>query len=102
MQSALKHRREQANNPKWFKYRENRFTASLCNKLGNSGPKNRKRLYNFSTKYSAGLCTTKILKVKFEYGRYHEPIAIAHYERYMEIAGFQVVVENNGFNNRSK
>ncbi|XP_057294057.1 uncharacterized protein LOC130622600 [Hydractinia symbiolongicarpus] len=94
--SIEKNTRDQANNPNWFKYRENRFTASLCNKLGNSGPKTERGLKTLARNIVHGCVPQQFLKVKFEYGRYHEPIAIAHYERYMKIAGFQVVVENNG------
>ena len=34
--------RNQANDPEWFKHRKNRFTASLCNRLGSNGPKTSK------------------------------------------------------------
>ena len=34
--------RNQANDPEWFKHRQNRFTASLCNRLGSNGPKTSK------------------------------------------------------------
>ena len=30
----------QAQNPNWFKYRQSRFTASLCNKIGDISKKN--------------------------------------------------------------
>ena len=36
--------RNQADNPEWFSYRKNRFTASLCNKFGKNAPKTEKGL----------------------------------------------------------
>ena len=35
---------EQANDPAWFKYRKNRFTASLCNKIGDTSRRTPKGL----------------------------------------------------------
>ena len=36
------------------------------------------------------------VKIKMEYGKYYEPIAIKHYETYMKLAGFQITVEPSG------
>ena len=36
--------RDQSSNPEWFMFRKNRFTASICNKLGQNTPKTPKGL----------------------------------------------------------
>ena len=73
--------RNQANDPEWFEHRKNRFTASLCNKLGSNGPKTTKgfktpphNIINGNEKQKSN----KIIQFKLSYGRYHEPIAIKH------------------------
>ena len=41
--------------------------------------------------------TNSGLQYKLAYGRYYEPIAIKHYENYLRLSGYEVVVEPCGF-----
>ena len=40
--------------------------------------------------------SNKIIQFKFSYGRYHEPIAIKHCERYTKLKGHKTVVKPYG------
>ncbi|XP_057291246.1 uncharacterized protein LOC130613905 [Hydractinia symbiolongicarpus] len=77
--------RNQADDPNWFLYRKNRFTASLCNKLGKTGRKTEKSSKTLAHNIVTGSKknVNRIMKMKMEYGRFYEPIAIQHYERYI-------------------
>ena len=81
--------REQANYPVSFKHRRYQFTASLCNKIGNTSPKTPKRLKTLVQNIVHG--NEKIKKI----GSY-EPIAIKH-ENYLRLSSYEVVVEPCGF-----
>ena len=82
--------------PKWFKYRENRFTASLNNKLQNvKTPTGLKSIANklvFGEKNK----NNYIIQHKLQYGKYYEPIAIQKYEKYMSSLGRSVTIEKSG------
>ena len=91
--------RNQANDPEWFKHRKNRFTASLCNRLGSNGPKTSKGFKTLAHNIIHGnekQKSNKIIQFKLSYGRYHEPIAIKHYESYAKLKGHKTVVEPCG------
>ena len=92
--------RDQLSNPEWFMFRKNRFTASLCNKLGKHGPKTSKGLTTLAHNMVYGdkkQDKNKLLQFKLSYGRYNEPIAIQHYEQYLKLKNHVVVVEPSGF-----
>ena len=89
----------QAQNPNWFKYRQSRFTASLCNKIGDISKKTEKGLQSLAHNIVYGnknLSNNKILQYKLGYGRFYEPIAIQSYETYMEMSNCKVVVNRCG------
>ena len=89
--------RNQADDPEWFSYRKSRFTASLCNKFGTYGPKTEKGLKTLAHNIVTGSKKIhNVAKMKMEYGRFYEPIAIQHYERYMRLSGFNIMVEQCG------
>uniref|UniRef100_A0A7M5XKY7 SWIM-type domain-containing protein n=1 Tax=Clytia hemisphaerica TaxID=252671 RepID=A0A7M5XKY7_9CNID len=67
--------REQASNPKWFEYRKNRFTASLCNRLtGRNAPKTPRGLTTLAKNFVHPKEVNKIVKLKMDYGKFYEPI----------------------------
>lgn len=89
--------REQANDPNWFEYRKNRFTASLCNKLtGKLAPKTDRGLRTLAKNIVNPKELNDFVKNKMEYGKFYEPIAIRHYEQYMKLCGFKHSVETSG------
>ena len=90
---------DQANNSDWFIYRQNRFTASQCNKLGVKTPKTARGLKPLAHNIVNGdkkQLSNNIIQQKLAYGRYYEPIAIQSYEKYMKIKGHVLVVEPCG------
>ena len=59
--------RNQTNDPQWFKYHKNRFTASLCKRVGNNTPKNmvmrsRSLIKSCNSNYYMGMITNKSQK----------------------------------------
>ena len=91
--------RNQANDPEWFKHRKNRFTASLCNRLGSNGPKTSKGFKTLAHNIIHGnekQKSNKIIQFKLSCWHYHEPIAIKHYEIYAKLKGHKTVVERCG------
>ena len=89
--------RDQASDPKWFEYRKNRFTASLCNRLtGKSAPKTPRGLTTLAKNIVNPKELNKVIKLKMEYGKFYEPIAIRHYETFMKLSGFKISVEASG------
>ena len=40
---------------------------------------------------------SSVFQYKLPYGHYYEPIAIKHYENYLRLSGYEVVVEPCGF-----
>ena len=91
--------RNQANDPKWFKHRKNRFTASLCNRLGSNSPKTSKGFKTLAHNIIHGNekhTSKKIIQFKLSYAHYHEPVAIKHYESYTKLKGHKTVVESCG------
>ena len=88
--------REQANNPAWFKHRKYRFTASLCNKIGDISPKTPKVLKTLAQNIFHGNEKKSVLQYKLVHGRHYEPTAIKH-ENYLRLSCYEVVVELCGF-----
>ncbi|XP_066925269.1 uncharacterized protein [Clytia hemisphaerica] len=89
--------REQASDPNWFKYRQHRFTASLCNKLtGSSAPKTDRGLTTLARNIVKPKEINNFVKAKMDHGKYYEPVAIKHYEQFMKLSGFKISVESSG------
>ena len=92
--------REQANDLAWFKHIKYRFTASLCNKIRDTSPKTPKVLKTLAQNIvhrNKKAKKNSALQYKLAYGRYYDPIAIKHYENYLRLSGYEVVVEPCGF-----
>ena len=90
--------RNQANDPEWFKHHKNRFTASLCNRLGTNGPKTSKGFKTLAHNIihdNEKQKTNKTIQFKLSCGCYHEPVAIKH-ESYTNLKGHKSVVEPCG------
>lgn len=91
--------RNQASSQDWFKFRENRFTASLVNRLGSNGPKTEKGFKTLAHNMIFGNkkdAKNKILQYKLSYGKYYEPIAIRNYEKFMKLQGHSINIESCG------
>ena len=87
--------RLQASEPEWFKMRKFRITASLNNQIHNV--KTEKGLKTLATNIaSKPRVVNDFLKNKLDFGRYHEPIALHHYEKYMKARNHHIQVENIG------
>ena len=89
---------EQANNSAWLKHRKYQFTASLCDEIGDTSPKTPNGLKTSAQNIVHRNEKTKtkknsVLQYKLAYGRHYEPIAIKHYENYLRLSGYEVVVE---------
>ena len=84
--------RMQVNVPEWF--RKHRFTASLNNKF--HGIKTEKGLKTLASNIAKKPTPSNYLQYKLNFGRYHEPIALQHYEKFMKAKQHHVQVENIG------
>ena len=83
-----------------MKHRKYRFTVSLCNKIGDTSPKTPKGLKTLAQNIVHGnekKRKNSVLQYKLAYGRYYEPIVIKHYENYLRLSGYEIVVELCGF-----
>ena len=91
--------RNQHNDPQWLKHRKNRFTASLCNRLGRNGPKTSdgfKTLVHNIIPDNDKQKSNKIKQLKLTYGCYHELIGINHHKSYAKLKAHKTVVEPCG------
>ena len=76
-----------------------KITVSLCNRIGSNGPKTSKgskTLAHNIIHSNEKQKSNKIIQFKLSYGRYHEPIAIKHFESYTKLKGPKTVVEPCG------
>ena len=85
----------QVDETEWFEQRKTRLTASINNKLKH--PKTERGLKTLAKNivYSKTI-TNKTLQYKLNFGRYHEPIALAQYERYKKSKNHSVQIEKVG------
>ena len=86
--------RNQGNDPEWFKHHKNRFTASLCNRLGSNAPKISKGFKTLAHNIIHGnekQKSNKIIQSKLSSGQYYEPIVIKYYESYAKLKGCKTV-----------
>ena len=66
--------RDHSSNPECFMFRQNRFTAIVCNTIGNHGPKTSKGLKTLAHNMVHGdkkQDKNMILQFKLSYGRYN-------------------------------
>lgn len=86
--------RMQVDEPEWFNLRKHRLTASLNNKI-----KQVKTERGFET-LAKNIVTkpkpSNFLQYKLNFGRYHEPIALQQYEKFMKSKHHHIQVENIG------
>ena len=87
---------EQANNPEWFIYRRNRFTASRNNQLRSKNPKTDRGFITLAKSFISPPTFSRIVKFKMGFGRFYEPIAITRYEQYLKSCNYHVQVEKSG------
>ena len=87
--------RLQTASSEWFRQRKHRITASINNKMHSI--KTDRGLTTLASKIVNDLKdTNKVLERKMAFGRYHEPIAIQQYEKYMSSKQHCVQVEQSG------
>lgn len=86
--------RMQVDVPEWFDLRKYRLTASLNNKICNI--KTEKGLKKLASDIATKPTPSNYLMYKLNFGRYHEPIALQQYEKFMKMKQHYVQVENIG------
>ena len=86
--------RLQADEPEWFNLRKNRLTASLNNKIHDI--KTERGFKTLAINITRNTKPNKFLQYKPSFGRYHEPIALQHYEKFMKSKQHHIQVENVG------
>lgn len=90
--------RDQARDANWFMYRKNRFTASICNKIGDLTKKTEKGIKTIAHNIVFGDKNekNKVVQMKMRYGKFFEPIAIQAYEKFMHLSGWKISVDQCG------
>ena len=86
--------RMQVDEPEWFSLRKHRLTASLNNKIYNV--KTERGFKTLATNIATKPNPSKFLQYKLNFSRYHEPIALQQYEKFMKSKQHHIQVENIG------
>ena len=87
----------QVNEPEWFEQHKIGLTASINNKLKAKHPKTERGLQTLAKNIVCSkTIINKTLQYKLNFGRYHEPIALDRYERYMKSKNHSVQIEKVG------
>ena len=84
----------QADEPEWFELRKYRVTASVNNKI--KLVKTEKGFKSLAKNLVTASVPNKFVQHKMDFGRYHEPISLNHYEKFMKSKQHHVQVENVG------
>ena len=94
VQAIEERTRTQTACPEWFQLRKGRVTASLNNKIFSI--KTSRGFTSLAAKLVQGDTPNEFSQRKMDFGKFHEPIAIEHYEKFMAANNHHVQVEPSG------